>query len=440
MNASNTVSLRHFLLAATILCSPLIITAPRPAAAQVSVTISVPTAPPVLPVYDQPPIPDVGYVWTPGYWAWDAADGYYWVPGTWVLPPQANVLWTPPYWAWSAGAYLFHAGYWGPQVGYYGGVDYGYGYGGRGYQGGRWQGGHFEYNRTANNFGSVHITNVYESNVTVVNNSHVSYEGGTGGLRAQPTADERRVEQEHHVPMTAVQTAHIEAAAKRPDFAATHNGGHPAILATSRPNQFEGAGVMRGEPSAANAHPGAPPVAGHAGEPSAQHDATRPDDHAVPAAAHGALPAIPTPAQRETGRLDEHGVPPAAHGALPAIPPPAQHEASRPDDHGVPPGVQHPTAVPAQHEAARPDDHGVQPEVRHPMAPPEQHQAVRPDEHMTQPPAAREAERPAEAPRPPERAAAQPPPPVQQHAAVPTPQAAHPAPAAHPGPERENGK
>jgi len=54
------------------------------ASAQVAVgiTISAQIAPPPLPVYDQPPIPGEGYLWTPGYWAYDEGDGYYWVPGT----------------------------------------------------------------------------------------------------------------------------------------------------------------------------------------------------------------------------------------------------------------------------------------------------------------------------------------------------------------------
>src|SRR5579871_6812189 len=56
-----------------------------PLAANAQFSISVNVAPPPLPVYVQPPIPGDGYMWTPGYWAWDpdAAD-YYWVPGTWV--------------------------------------------------------------------------------------------------------------------------------------------------------------------------------------------------------------------------------------------------------------------------------------------------------------------------------------------------------------------
>ncbi len=51
-------------------------------------------APPELPVYEQPAIPEPGYIWTPGYWAY-SRDGYYWVPGTWVEPPSVGLLWTP---------------------------------------------------------------------------------------------------------------------------------------------------------------------------------------------------------------------------------------------------------------------------------------------------------------------------------------------------------
>ena len=115
--------------------------------------------PPPLPVYDQPPMPDPGYIWTPGYWAWsDDGDDYYWVPGTWVEPPQPELLWTPAYWGWVSGRYVFFPGYWGREVGFYGGIDYGFGYSGDGYFGGRWDHGAFFYNRTVNNkIGRAHV-------------------------------------------------------------------------------------------------------------------------------------------------------------------------------------------------------------------------------------------------------------------------------------------
>ena len=131
-----------------VICSLL---AFSPAHAQVGIDISVDVEPPPLPVYDQPPIPAPGYLWVPGYWAWDDDAGYYWVPGTWVTPPEPELLWTPGYWGWDDGNYIFHAGYWGPHIGFYGGVAYGFGYTGDGYEGGYWRDGNFFYNRSVNN-------------------------------------------------------------------------------------------------------------------------------------------------------------------------------------------------------------------------------------------------------------------------------------------------
>ena len=97
--------------------------------------------PPAIPIYEQPYCPTPGYIWTNGYWAWDGY-GYYWVPGVWVSPPRIGLLWTPGYWGYRGGRYLYNDGYWGPTVGFYGGINYGYGYFGRGYYGGQWRGNH----------------------------------------------------------------------------------------------------------------------------------------------------------------------------------------------------------------------------------------------------------------------------------------------------------
>jgi YXWGXW repeat-containing protein len=214
------------------------------APAQVAVGVSITVAPPLLPVYDQPPIPGPGYIWTPGYWAWDDGD-YYWVPGTWVEPPAVDLLWTPGYWGWSDGIYVWNAGYWGPHVGFYGGINYGFGYGGVGYGGGFWRGGVFNYNHTVNNFGGVHITNVY--NKTVINNvnvTKVSFNGGTGGTNTKPTQQELAAVNEHHVGQTALQTQHQTSASANKDLRLSSNGGHPAVAATSQAGHFTGAGVM----------------------------------------------------------------------------------------------------------------------------------------------------------------------------------------------------
>jgi WXXGXW repeat (2 copies) len=332
MTISNRATFKSVLLAATILATPLIAMAPLPAAAQTSVGLSVQIAPPMLPIYAQPPMPQSGYIWTPGYWDWTQATGYYWVPGTWILPPSVGMLWTPPYWGWADNAYLFHAGYWGPQVGYYGGVNYGYGYGGSGYQGGRWDGGNLVYNQTVNNFGSVHPAHVFSQKVTANDTTRVSYAGGAHGTKAAPTDQERSAEHDQHVPATAEQTKHIAAAAKSPALTASHNGGRPAIAATSHPGQFKGPGVVRAQPAAAGhaaSRPASPPMAKATAAPrpaAAVHAAARPAP-AVHAASRPA-PAVhaaarPAPAVHAASRPA-----PAVHAA--ARPAPAVHAASRP--------------------------------------------------------------------------------------------------------------
>jgi len=209
------------------------------------VTITATEAPPPLPEYEQPPCPEEGYIWTPGYWHYGAA-GYYWVPGTWVQPPSVGLLWTPAYWGFAGGVYGFHAGYWGPHVGFYGGVNYGFGYVGVGFAGGRWDGGHFAYNTSVTNVNTTIIHNTY--NRTVINNvtvnNRVSFNGGAGGTAAVPTAEERSFAQERHIPPTATQVSHIQEAARNPALSARTNGGHPAIAATVRPGAFSGAGVV----------------------------------------------------------------------------------------------------------------------------------------------------------------------------------------------------
>src|ERR1700677_3673599 len=102
--------------------------------------ITVDSAPPPLPVYVQPPCPAPNLLWTPGYWH-HGFFGYYWVPGAWVPAPYVGALWTPGYWGWSGGSFVFNAGYWGPHIGFYGGVNYGGGYMGIGFAGGNWNGG-----------------------------------------------------------------------------------------------------------------------------------------------------------------------------------------------------------------------------------------------------------------------------------------------------------
>jgi hypothetical protein len=220
-----------------------------PAALFAQFGVSVTIAPPALPVYEQPIAPAAGYLWTPGYWA-NGDEGYFWVPGTWVMPPEAGLLWTPGYWGWGGDAFAWNGGYWGTQVGFYGGVNYGFGYGGVGYGGGYWNNGAFFYNRSVNNV--TNITNVYSK--TVINTTtynHVSYNGGTGGVNARPNAAEETASHERHTAPTSMQTEHVHAASTNHALLASVNRGRPAIAATAKPGEFSGKGVVQAKQAGA---------------------------------------------------------------------------------------------------------------------------------------------------------------------------------------------
>jgi WXXGXW repeat (2 copies) len=220
------------------------------------VAISVSFGPPALPVYEQPVCPDDGYIWTPGYWAWDPDNqDYYWVPGTWVPAPEVGYLWTPPWWGWENGAFLFHEGFWGPVVGFYGGINYGFGYFGTGFVGGRWQGEHFFYNQTVMNVNVTVIRNVYQERVNNVVVNHVSFNGGPGGINARPTPEEEAAARDRHMGPVAAQQEFVRTARGNPDLRASQNHGRPPIAATPRPTEFHGNGVVAAREAGGEYHP-----------------------------------------------------------------------------------------------------------------------------------------------------------------------------------------
>ena len=225
-----------------------------PSSAQIAIGISVRIGPPALPVYEQPLCPGPGYLWTPGYWSWDDDDGYYWVPGTWVVAP-VGLLWTPGYWGWNNGLYAWNAGYWGPHIGFYGGINYGFGYGGVGFVGGEWRGGAFFYNTAVMHVDTVHITNVYVNRTVIVNNeSHVAFNGGEGGVAARPTVQEESYAREPHTAPLATQTQQEHLAHQNRANFASVNHGAPAVAATARPGEFSGAGVVKAKAAGAPYH------------------------------------------------------------------------------------------------------------------------------------------------------------------------------------------
>ena len=239
-------SMRHIQFFRSLLIAFLLLAASGTAFAQIRIGVAVNIAPPPLPVYEQPVCPGADYIWVPGYWAYNYdVDDYYWVPGTWVLAPEAGYLWTPGYWGWGGDGYVFYQGYWGPVVGFYGGIDYGFGYFGHGYVGGRWDHGHFFYNTTVNNVNVRVIHNVYNTRVEETTISHVSYNGGHGGIDARPTSEEESAARARHLPPASAQIRNEEAARSDPQQRASVNHGAPLVAATPKPGAFKEKGVVR---------------------------------------------------------------------------------------------------------------------------------------------------------------------------------------------------
>jgi len=199
--------------------------------AQVAASIEI--APPELPVYAQPPCNNDGYLWSPGYWAY-GSDGYYWVPGVWVAPPEVGFLWTPGYWGFVNGGYFWNGGYWGESVGYYGGVCYGYGYGGDGFYGGRWQGGRFQYNTAAWHVNSGVVHNTYVDRTVINNTGARSSFNGPGGVTRQPNTREQASAKEDHRPITSAQQTHHQSAITNKNQKASADHSTPTTTARTK--------------------------------------------------------------------------------------------------------------------------------------------------------------------------------------------------------------
>ena len=143
----------------------------------------------------------------------------------------------------AGGLYGWHGGYWGPHVGFYGGVNYGFGFGGVGFVGGEWRGGVFAYNSAVANFGSVHVTNVYENRTDRYAKHHcelttMSASTAKAVLRRVPRAGELQAEHEQHSKPRRNQTQHMNFAARTARNSPSVNHGAPGTPAASNPKAY----------------------------------------------------------------------------------------------------------------------------------------------------------------------------------------------------------
>ena len=125
----------------------------------------------------------------------------------------------------------------GPHIGFYGGINYGFGYIGIGFVGGYWNHDRYFYNRAVTNVNVTHITNVYTHNVVVnnIDNRRISYNGGPNGIRRMADPREAAALNEAHIPPTAAQLFARSAGADRGQFFEHNQGRPPPRLHGARP-------------------------------------------------------------------------------------------------------------------------------------------------------------------------------------------------------------
>jgi hypothetical protein len=148
----------------------------------------------------------------------------------WVPAPYEGALWTPGYWNFYGGHYLWHQGYWGRHVGFYGGVDYGFGYGGTGYYGGYWNGSHFYYNTAVSRVNGNANHYVYSHAAprpAYGGYTRTAYAGGPHGVPARPQPAEIAAMHEHHTPALASQVQFRQQAQQNHAQAFNTNHGRP---------------------------------------------------------------------------------------------------------------------------------------------------------------------------------------------------------------------
>jgi hypothetical protein len=364
--------------------------------------------PPPIPQYSQPECPGENYLWTPGNWSY-ASNGYYWVPGVWVVAPYIGALWTPPYWAFGGGRYHWHHGYWGQHIGYYGGINYGFGYVGRGYEGGYWNREHFAYNRSVNNVNVRVVQNVYNYRVTNVTNVRVSYVGGRGGLNVRPTAAELAVLREPRIaPLPAQVQQMRQAEGNRAQFVSNQKE-RPETLVLARPLATEYKAPAPHPSEVRGARSIAPVAATRVASPAQPQrmeppSETRPGERPRPA--ERVMPAAPVVPGRQP-MPNEHRQPQAAPAVrAPAVEPTRPELAPRsnapvhapaPESHPAPPNrtEQRPMPQPRMQERSVPE-----PQMREKTAPAPRVEPRSEPQRAPEPKVERPAVKPAPEPHP----------------------------------------
>jgi hypothetical protein len=244
--------------------------------------------------------------------------------------------------------FIWNEGYWGPVVGFYGGIAYGFGYTGVGYDGGYWRGNTFYYNRTVNNVHVTKITNVYTKNVRHVNPAGASFNGGRGGTTSRPSSEQLAAAKQKRSSLTDEQKQQMRVARSDPKQRASENQGSPTVAATSKSGEFKGRDVVKATKS------GAPYKAPPRPSPKGEKSVVKPQEKGAVTTEGGPAPRGERPMvkpQKKRPAAPEGG--PAPGGERPMVKPQKKRPAA--PEGGPAPGGERPMVKPQKKRPAAPE-------------------------------------------------------------------------------------
>jgi hypothetical protein len=235
------------------------------------------------------------------------------------------------------------------------------------------------------------IHNTYSKTVINRTSNRVSFNGGRGGTTARPSSAEMAVAHERHRGPTSAQARQQhEASTNRAQFASV-NHGRPDVVATPKPGDFRGGGVVTARASTSS-HEASSRAAESSRTNRTSNNATEHGSRArsesktlTPAKRENNVKPNSTSPRTEAKPVERQTKPPARHQS--SQPPPMTERTPRreatPAQHQAVPQAQHQSAPrPAETQRApraetRPPQHQATPPAQHPSAPREEKKTPR---------------------------------------------------------------
>ena len=106
----------------------------------------------------------------------------------------------------------------------------------------------FFYNTAVSKLNTALVTNSYNQEVASTGEGNTASFNGSGGIAAQPTAQEVAWSRERHTPATPLQVKHQRAASANRALFAAVNHGTPTVAATAKAGVFKGPDIVGSKP------------------------------------------------------------------------------------------------------------------------------------------------------------------------------------------------